>query len=101
MKIFIKDGVARFVYDDALHQTMKKLGDVSISRASHVEPHPMSTGSGWIVDLRPMGGRIYGMTGHSTTLSPPDIDAVIGWPTRQAALDWERLWLEEHLAKVS
>ena len=68
------------------------------TRASHVEPHPMHTGFGWIVDMRPSAGRIFGANGVEVgTLSPPDIDRVVGFATRQAALEAEVAWLRAAL----
>lgn len=93
-RIVIRGGVVQFIYDDALIPLVQRLGGShhDIQRASHVEPHP--TGTGWIVDLRPVGGCIYGLSGTSTTLSPPDIERVSGWSLREAALAFERGWLE-------
>jgi len=68
------DGHIRHIYDDKLDLT--KVGQVRISRASHVEPD--DTGA-WLVDLSPVNG---------PTLGP--------FVKRAAALAAEVAWLEQH-----
>lgn len=46
-----ESGAMRFVWDDSLAELMTE-GAGRIERASHVEPD----GSGWSVDLSPVGG---------------------------------------------
>jgi hypothetical protein len=70
-----KGGTVTLLYDEALDAAA--LGDVSIRRASHVEPD--AAGSWW-ADLAPAGG---------PRLGP--------FPLRSQALAAERAWLEEHL----
>lgn len=49
--IRIKDGRLTFVYDDAVHASLGKLGRVRITRASSVEfDHARG---GWMADLSP------------------------------------------------
>lgn len=57
---------------------LASLGAVSIRRASHVEPDESGQ---WWADLGPVGG---------PRLGP--------FALRSAALDAERLWLEDHLS---
>jgi hypothetical protein len=110
-RIVIKDGVVRFVYDDALHAALQGLGTSTIARASHVEP---ATGyctecqrpvyravtpergkcqcplvrsvwmGGWVADLSPVEG-------------PLLLDCDEPFETREAALAAERRWIEEHV----
>lgn len=67
-------GGVRCVYDEAID--LNVLGQVTISRGSHVEPSP--TG-GWTADLAPVNG---------PRLGP--------FPTRRAALAAEIAWLQQH-----
>lgn len=100
LEVFVGvDGEIEFVYSDALADVFR--GEhLDVRRASHVEPHPMFTGSGWIVDMRPVGGRIFGENGVEVdALAPPDIDRVVGFSTRQAALDAEIAWIRAQLAE--
>lgn len=66
-------GEITFVWDDRL-EPLLPLGEVSIRRASWVEPR----GTAWIADLSPVGG---------PTLGP--------FRLRHQALAAERAWLEE------
>lgn len=81
MKVVIRNGKASFVYDDALHATLGKLGRVSITRASNVE-YDHERG-GWMADLAPT------LPGH--ILGP--------FASRTEALDEERDAIERFLAK--
>lgn len=73
------DGTVQFIYSDKLHQLFEGQGDVSIRRASHVEP----TDEGkWSADLAPVGGPILGP-----------------FTTRQEALDQEVKWLEHNIIR--
>jgi len=67
-------GTVRCVYAEAID--LSRLGDLSIRRASHVEPDERGQ---WWADLSPVGG---------PTLGPFD--------QRGAALTAERQWLETH-----
>jgi len=68
------DGVAKCVYSEAID--LAALGDVFISRGSHVEPTPDGK---WTADLSPVGGPVLG---------PFD--------NRSLALHAEVRWLHEH-----
>ena len=72
--IFQPDGLARCVYDETID--LQSLGQLSIRRASHVEPD--GTGA-WYADLLPVQG---------PTLGP--------FKTRSEALEAETDWLQEH-----
>lgn len=72
------DGTVEFIYDDAID--LAGLGRLTIARASHVEPTP--TGQ-WTADLSPVSGPVLGP-----------------FRTRTAALQAERIWLEEHRLKL-
>jgi hypothetical protein len=61
LKLVIKNGIITAIHDDAL-TPMFSLGDVTIKRASHVEPD--RNGHEWSADMRPVGGRI--MRGFKT-----------------------------------
>lgn len=78
----IENGVARFIYTDALAALAS---DGVTTRASHVEPAAALLGdptlTGWLSDMRPSGGPI--LTGPNGA----------GFPTREAALAAERDWL--------
>lgn len=94
LEVVIENGVARFVYDDALAPLLRE-GPSQTVRASHVEPHPTKTG--WVADMGPSRGPVLGSNGPHT-----NADAGIAWDrvapfaTRQEALDAERAWLREH-----
>jgi hypothetical protein len=91
------------IYSDDLMEVVAALGadveDAHVARASHVEPHPMASGRGWIVDMRPVGGAIYGVRGRSETLSPPDVDAVVGFARREDALAFEVAYLRRRMER--
>ena len=73
MKILIlPDGTAKCLYAEELN--LASLGQLEIRRGSHVEP----TNDGqWTADLSPVGGPVRGP-----------------FPSRSAALEAEREWLE-------
>jgi hypothetical protein len=75
LKLVIKDGIITAIYDDALTRLFPD-ADVSIKRASHVEPD----GRTWSADLRPVSGPM-----------------LTGFTTRQAALDAEVAYLKERV----
>lgn len=66
------DGTIRTVYSEELDLAL--LGDVTIRRASHVEP---AEAGGWTADLSPVSGPVIGP-----------------FPVRSAALAAEQRWLE-------
>ncbi len=74
MKLYISpDGACSAIYDESLD--LRGLGQVEISRASHVEP----TADGqWTADLSPVAGPLLGP-----------------FPNRSQALSAEVAWLEE------
>lgn len=65
-------GAVRCLYDEALDLTL--LGQLSIRRASHVEPN---AAGGWRADLSPVGGPVLGP-----------------FARRSQALSAEQAWLE-------
>jgi len=67
-------GTVRCLYDETLD--LHKLGKLSVSRGSHVEPNEDGQ---WFADLSPVGGPQLGPFGR-----------------RSAALNAEIRWLEEH-----
>ena len=68
------DGTIRMVYSEVLQ--LGALGDLSIRRASHVEP--LDEG-GWAADMSPVGGPVLGP-----------------FALRSVALAAEQHWLETH-----
>lgn len=75
MTIKIENGVVSFIYHDEDVELLD-LGEARIERASHVEP---AEGGGWTADMSPRGGPVLGP-----------------FKLRQAALDAEVAWLEDH-----
>ena len=69
------DGTARGLYGELIDADA--LGEQTVARASHVEPHPAG---GWTADLNPSGGPVLGP-----------------YPLRSDALAAERGWLTENL----
>jgi hypothetical protein len=65
-------GIVRCIYDETID--LLALGDLRISRASHVEPDQDGR---WFADLHPVGGPVLGPFAH-----------------RSEALTAERAWLE-------
>lgn len=63
------------IYSDDAAEMLKSVGNVSIARASHVEPAQ----GGWSADMSPVGGPVLG---------PFD--------RRGAAIDAEIAWLKEN-----
>ena len=63
------------IYDDESVELLKDLGNVSIRRASHVEPEE----DGWFADMSPVGG---------PKLGP--------FPTRARAIQCEVGWLQRN-----
>lgn len=98
--VIAADGI-RFIHDDTVTQMLSSLGTTTIRRASQVEQfHDLSAEAkqkvlqqangeplpplGWYVDLTISDGPVYGP-----------------FPFRQAALDWEVEWLEQHNIPVN
>ena len=76
------DGSMRFIHDDALRGLLQQ-GQATIRRASHVEPGDPVQGQDplkWYADMAPSSGSVLG---------PFD--------TRQAALDAEVAWINQHI----
>lgn len=73
--VFNEDGTAEFLYDDNVAEVAREVGELTISRASHVEP----LGDGWVTDLSPVGGATFGP-----------------FRKRQDALDFEVGWLKRN-----
>ena len=74
--IVLDESGAKAVYDDRLSPTLEALGEVSIKRASFVEPSP----GGWTADMAPSSGPILGV-----------------FSLRGEALAAEREWLRTNL----
>ena len=96
------DGTATFIYNDETAIVMRTLGEISITRASHVEP---SANGGWFADMRPVGGPVLYASGHQLHSEAHDLfergggyfpDGLTGFATRQEALDAEIAWLKEN-----
>ena len=68
------DGTLQFLWDDSLAPLLE-LGEGSLERASHIEPH----GTEWIANLSPVDGPTLG-----------------AFPLRNDALIAERDWLQQH-----
>ena len=68
-------GQMRCLYTEAIE--LSALGELSISRASHVEPDERGA---WTADLSPAGGPVLGP-----------------FPRRSAALEAESAWLTQHV----
>jgi hypothetical protein len=78
LKLIVENGTIRAIYDDVLTVLMRG-AKVSIARASHVEPND----SGfclWSADMSPVGG-----------------PKLLGFRTRQEALDAERDYLDRYV----
>jgi hypothetical protein len=54
---FSPDGTCRFIHDDFLADLAREAGDLTIRRASHVEP---TEDGRWTADLSPVGGPVLG-----------------------------------------
>ena len=102
-----EDGNVQHVYDDALAPIAEALGDTSVRRASHVEPHPSRPG--WVADMRPVGGPILGRGGEWRPQSPLPMEymgdlerhftgMLDPFTSRAEALAAERTWLDAALA---
>ena len=72
------DGVARCIYDEALD--LREIGKLQITRASHVEP---DRDGFWWPDMGPSSGPILGP-----------------FKSRSEALEAERKWLRQRIAKA-
>ncbi len=77
LKLVVKNGTIRAVYDDALTALFKDAA-VDIQRASHVEP--ANPGESWTIDLTPVGG-----------------PTMLYFGTRQQALNAEVDYLNEYV----
>jgi len=75
LKLVVKSGRITAIHDDAL-TVLFNGADVSIKRASHVEPREYD--ATWTADLSPVGG--------------PKFES---FKTRQEALDMERWYLDK------
>jgi len=101
--LFAKDGTASHIHDETLSELMAGVGECQIKRASHVEPYnemphtataiiaadvtrgktPPPKPNDWFSDLTVSGGPVAGP-----------------FPTRDAALKYEREWLEQNIFGV-
>lgn len=54
---FDADGSIRFIYNDAVAEIAREMGEVTIRRASHVEP---TEDGQWTADMAPVGGPVLG-----------------------------------------
>jgi hypothetical protein len=79
LKLIVEGGTIRAIYDDALTVLMRGAKRVRIARASHVEPNDNGFCS-WSADMSPVGG-----------------PKLLGFRTRQEALDAEREYLDRHV----
>lgn len=70
-----KDGTILTIYGEVLE--LRSLGDIHISRASHVEP---DTFGNWTADLTPIGGPVLGGFSHRSQAINQEIQ-------------WLKLWL--------
>jgi hypothetical protein len=50
------DGTVRMIYADEMAPVLAAMGEVTVKRASHVEPAP----GGWAADMAPVGGPVLG-----------------------------------------
>jgi hypothetical protein len=78
LKLIVERGTIRAIYDDALTALMRG-AKVKIARASHVEPNDNGFCL-WSADMSPVGG-----------------PKLLGFRTRQEALDAEREYLDRHV----
>ncbi len=85
LKLVIKDGKIRSIYDDAL-AAMFPHAEVSIVRASHVEPYTV-------------GPKLDRLTGWSADLSPVGGPLLANFKTRQEALDAEVRYINQHVIR--
>lgn len=99
-RVVIRNGVAEFIYGDDLAPLARH---ATVTRASHVEPHP--TRPGWLADMRPSGGPVLGRGFERTPEAiawsrhhhgTDGIESLPPFETRQAALDAELAWLRKH-----
>jgi hypothetical protein len=102
MELFItSDGSVKCLYDEAIDLT--QLGQLSIQRASHVEPVAPGTlgapGTHGASGVRAVSGG--GGAGWSANLSPVRGPKLGPFPRRSQALAAERQWLEQHLATLT
>jgi len=89
-RIRIRNGKAEFVYSDELVPLAGRLGKVTVTRASHVEPYALG---GWYADMTPSGGPFLYANGWGDDLASGEAR---GFTTRAEALDAERQWLRDH-----
>ena len=75
--LVLSGGTVRCIYGEELE--LSTLGELQITRASHVEP----VGQQWQADLSPVGGPVLGPFGK-----------------RSLALQAEQQWLSQHLAQL-
>jgi hypothetical protein len=67
--IILPTGAAKCIYDEVL--PLSRLGQISISRASHVEPNSVGN---WIADLSPVGGPKLGPFENRTTALAAEVN---------------------------
>lgn len=94
------DGKIEFIYSDDLAQLLEQ-GAATVTRASHVEPHP--NGGGWIADMSPScadgEGLVLGTNGSwfiDIVSANGDWAIVAPFKTRTEALAAEVAWLQQH-----
>ena len=89
------DGRISHVYSDALAELLTGEGDARTRRASHVEPADGPYRSGWVADMRPVGGPVLMdmvETGSNVWHHGP-------FATRAAALAAELAWLDAAMTR--
>lgn len=95
--IDIQDGDAEFIHDDELTEAMSELGDVTITRASHVEPasgYCMTCKGPWYDVECAEVGHERGLPDHWAADMAPSNGPVLGpFTSRALALAAEREWL--------
>ena len=90
--LHIEDGTARAIYSDEVADALQSAGQVTVTRASHVEP---ATYGGWYADMRPSDGPI--LFANTEIASFEDVtERPVGFPTRAEALAAEVNWLRAH-----
>ncbi len=84
LKLVVKAGRIKAIYDDALTALFDG-AEVKVERASHVEPQfgLRSFVNGWYADMRPVDGPV-----------------MVGFNTRQEALDAEVRYINQHVLGV-
>ena len=101
--LFAKDGTASHIHNEELAELMSGVGECQIKRASHVEPYGSLPVAAWgLIALAVVAGEKQQPKPNDwfSDLTVSGGPVAGPFPTRDAALKYEREWLEQNIFGV-